>query len=249
MIRRPTTRRLAVARSHGGGERAFTLIEVIVAIALIGLLSGTIIAGSGMLGANRLRAAAGLVISSVRLAASRANTTGRPVRIVFDLEADRLSVEETEGRMLRVKDTGASDSEGAAAGAEAATEAERDALEYAKGVVDGPKAPRAAFKPVKGLGFEDDAVGGRELGRGVHYRTVQTEHDDRPREEGRAYLYFWPGGGTERASIQLVRDGDDEGLSVLVSPLTGRAKIERGLVELENPTYDVDFDVREEERP
>jgi general secretion pathway protein H len=230
------------------GRRGFTLVEVLMAIALIGVLSGTILAGSGMLGGNRMRAAAGLVMSSVRLAASRANATGRPVRIVFDLDADRLSVEETEGRMLRVKDTGDKESEGASAGAEAATDAERESMEYAKGVVQGPKAPRAVFKPVTRLGFDDDAVGGRELGVGVHYRQVQTEHDDRPRKEARAYLYFWPGGGTERAVVQLVRDGDDTGLSVVISPLTGRARLERGAIELESPKYEVDFDVLEEER-
>jgi general secretion pathway protein H len=229
-------------------NRAFTLVEVLIAIALIGVLGGTIITGSGMLGANQLRAAAGLVMSSVRLAASRANATGHAVRIVFDLDAQRISVEETEGRMLRVKDTGDRKSSGVAAGAEAATEAEREAVDYAKGIIQGPRAPRAVFKPVKGLGFEGDAVGGRDLARGVKYRLVQTEHDHQPREQGRAYLYFWPGGGTERAVIQLVRDGDREGLTVLVSPLTGRARIERGAIALESPDYGVDFDVREEGR-
>jgi general secretion pathway protein H len=223
------------------------LVEVLMAIALIALLGGTILAGSGMLGSNRLRAGAGLVMSAVRLAGSRANTTGNPVRIVFDLDQGRLSVEETTGKMLRVKDTGKK-AEGAAAGAEAATQAERDSIEYAKGIVDGPRAPRAAFKPVRGMGFEDDPAGGRELGRGVRYYAVQTEHDEYPRTEGRAYLYFWPGGGTERATIQLTREDIDRGLTVVVSPLTGRARIEMGFVDLERPGYDIDFDVREEAR-
>jgi hypothetical protein len=47
--------------------------------------------------------------------------------------------------------------------------------------------------------------------------------------------------------VQLNRDGDDEGLTVVVSPLTGRARIERGAVDMEAPREDVDFDVREEE--
>lgn len=218
-------------------------------VALMGLLGGFIIVGSGMLGSNRLRGAAGLVVSAVRLSVAHANTTGHSARIVFDLETDRLWIEETEDRMLRVKDDGAKDSEGAAAGAKPADEAEQRAIEYAEQILKGPRAPRAAFKPIdkfadKGEDGQKKAEG-RELGAGVHFRQVQSEHDSQPREKGRAYLYFWPGGGTERAAIQLIREGDDEGLTVLVSPLTGRARIERGPVDLETPEYD--FGQREAE--
>lgn len=235
----PTARR---ARSVLG----FTLIEVLLTIALIGVLGTMVVAGSGMLSGNRMRAAAGLVMSSVRLATTRANATGRPVRIVFDLEADRLMVEETDSRMLRVKDTGDKESEGASAGAEASNEAEKEALSYAKEVAKGPRAPRAQFRPA--AQFESEAgEGGKELGRGVSYRQVQTEHDDQPRTEGRAYLYFWPGGGTERAVVQLHRESDDQGLSVVVSPLSGRVRLERGRVELEDKYGGADFGEREEE--
>ena len=72
----------------------------------------------------------------------------------------------------------------------------------------------------------------RSLGNGVEFVSVQTDHDDEPRTSGHAYLYFFPGGTTERASVQLKRRGDDTGLTVTVSGLTGRAKVERGRVEL-----------------
>ena len=64
-------------------------------IALIALLFGVLIFGSGMLGSSRLRSAAGLLISGVRVSIARANTTGRPVRMVFDLDNDTLSIEES----------------------------------------------------------------------------------------------------------------------------------------------------------
>jgi general secretion pathway protein H len=86
---------------------------------------------------------------------------------------------------------------------------------------------------------------GRELGAGIRYLGVHTEHDDQIRTKGRAYLYFWPGGGTERAVIQLAR-GDDDVLSVLVSPLSGRAKVQRGKIELEAPRTEGDYGEREE---
>jgi general secretion pathway protein H len=167
------------------------------------------------------------------------------VRLVFDLDQDRVILEEaSSGVMLREKE----DEQNTGAGADPATEAERKAKSEAERIVDGPRAPRASFKPVKEFGFDtDDPAQGRELGAGIRFRQVQTEHDGQPRKEGRAYLYFFPGGGTERASIQLERDGDEQGLTVLVSPLTGRARIERGRIELPEPRSDGDYTEREEE--
>jgi general secretion pathway protein H len=175
------------------------------------------------------------------------------VRIVFDMDAQRLALEETSDRMLRVKDSGGTsasgkNTEGAAAGADPATEAEKEAIEYSEGILKGPKAPRAKFKGIA-IGAGADAQKGRDLGMGIAYRLVQTEHDSKPRDKGRAYLYFWPGGGTERAVIQLQQKNGDTVLSVLVSPLTGRAQIKRGKFDYEEPRTEDDFGQREADTP
>jgi general secretion pathway protein H len=238
ILSRPPARRLG-----GGAARGFTLVEVILVVGLMAIMSAMVVSGSGMLSGTRMRSAATLIMSTVRMAITRANSIGRPVRIVFDLEGDRLMLEETHGRMLRVKSHG----EGAKAGAQAATEVEQEAAEYARGIVQGPKAPPAMFTPVEGFAADaDEPALGRELGKDIMFLQVQTEHDTEPRVDGRAYLYFWPGGGTERAAIQISRPGDPLGLTVLVSALTGRAKIERGRVELEEARRDTDFQEREE---
>jgi general secretion pathway protein H len=225
--------------------RALTLVETLIVVAMVALLAGTALFGSGMLASNRMRSAAMLIVSGVRMGVTRANTTGRPVRMVFDLATQRVILEESASRvMLRQKE----DEDNTGGGAEAATEAEQAARAEADRIVKGPRAPRASFSPVKQFGFDaDDPAAGRELGGGIRYRQVQTEHDGQARSEGRAYLYFWPGGGTERASIQLTRDGDQEGLTVIVSPLTGRARIERGRVELPEARSDGEYSEREEE--
>lgn len=213
-------------------------------MALIALMSGAAVYGSGMLTSSRQRAAATLVLSAVRMGVTRANTTGRPVRLVFDLDEHRLLLEETSDVMLRAKEE-----KNTGGGAEAATEAEQLARAEAERIIDGPKAPRAKFSAVKQFGFDGDEPGkGRGLGAGVKFKQVQTAHDEEPRSSGRAYLFFWPGGGTERAVVQIVREGDTEGLSVVVSPLTGRGKIEHGPVKLEGVRTDDDFGQLEEER-
>jgi general secretion pathway protein H len=242
MRRRPGQVLLAWRRR--AARRGLSLVEVLIVIALIALMSGAAVFGSGMLTSSRQRAAATLIVSAVRMGVTRANTTGRPVRMVFDLDEHRVQLEETSGVMLRVKEEKAT-----GGGAEPATEAEKAAREEAERILEGPRAPRAEFSPVKQFGFDGDEPGaGRSLGAGVKIKQAQTEHDEEPRTTGRAYLYFWPGGGTERAVVQIVRDGDQEGLSVVVSPLTGRAKIERGWVKLEGARSDDDFGQVEEER-
>jgi general secretion pathway protein H len=236
------------AFERDGSERGFTLIELLLSIALMALLAGVIVSGSSMMSGNRLRSAAGLMVTAVRLAVTRTNVTGHSIRLAFDLDEQRLVMEESADRMLRVRDKDSKESEGTSAGADPATEAEKQALEYADGILKGPRAPRAKFKPTLIGSNDSSAEKGRELGRSIHYRLVQTEHDSKPRTKGRAYLYFWPGGGTERAVIQLQQGEGDEVLSVLVSPLTGRAKIQRGKVDFTEPRRDEDFGMREAER-
>jgi general secretion pathway protein H len=196
---------------------------------------------------TRQRSSATLIIAGVRLGMTRANATGRPVRMVFDLDGERVQLEETTSKMLRVKEE---DSTGA--GAEPATEAEKKARAEAERIVEGVTKSRPVFTPVKQFGFDgDDPGAGRELQSGIEFSQIQTEHDELPRKEGRAYLYFWPGGGTERASIQIKKKGSDDaddGLTVMVSRLTGRAKIERGAVELPKPRSDGD-EVSDREEP
>lgn len=225
-------------------QRAFTLVEVLLVIALMALLSGMIVSGTGVLSGSRLRSASTLVMVSVRAAVTQANTTGKPARLVFDFEHNTLSLQETRGKMLRVT----SDEEGAKAGAEATTEIERSAIEFGKGFADGPRAPPATFSDVPSFASDEDSdAPGRALGKGIRFVQVQTEHDSEPRTDGQAYLYFWPGGGTEQAAIQLTREGDSDGITVMVNALTGRARLVRGRVELEEARKDSYFDEREEE--
>lgn len=225
--------------------RGFTLIEVLVAIALIAMLAGMLLAGSGMLGGARLRQAGGLLVGVMRMASNISTATGKPTRVAFDLNQQMVDIEVSQEVMLRVKESDdKKESEGASAGAQAANEAEQKAVEYADSLVKGPHAKRAGFKPIPNFAPQP---GGHYIGQGVRYGSVQTEHDLKPRKEGRGYLYFWPGGQTERAAIQILRPADPKGLTILVNPLTGRAHIERGQVDLDDRQYQSDLGTRDDE--
>jgi general secretion pathway protein H len=215
-----------------------TLIEVLIVVALIAILTGAVLFGSGMLRSSRLRGASTLIASAVRLGLARANTSGHAARLVLDIDNDKVVLEEATGSvMLREK-------KAPAAGAEAATEAEQQAKAESDRILDGPRAPRATFRAVKAFA---DTPEGRELGNGVDLVQVQTEHDEDALANGRAYIYFWPGGLTERAHVQLKRAGGEEALTVIVSALTGRTKIEKGLVDLPEARTDKEEDQGERE--
>jgi general secretion pathway protein H len=217
-----------------------TLVEVLIVITLIAVLAGATVFGSGMLRSSRLRSGSTLIASAVRLGLSRANNSGHPTRLVLDLDNDRVLLEEASGsRMLREKAA-------PAAGAEAATQAEQAAKAESDRILDGPQAPRAAFKPVAKFAETPE---GRELGAGVDLYAVQTEHDEVPITSGQAYVYFWPGGITERAHIELKQAGTDQALTVIVSSLTGRTRIEKGLVDFPEPRTDREEDQGERAAP
>ena len=222
-------------------QRGLTLVELLIVIALIAVLGGTVLMGPGLLEGSRLKSASTLIVSSVRLGLARASTTGRPTRLAFDLDNGKVTLEEANSSVVLREHTKDSTS-----GAAPATDLEKAASAESERILSGPHAPRPTFKAVPG--FSSDQSGpARSLGNGVEFISVQTEHDDDPRTNGRAYLYFFPGGTTERASVQLKRRGDDSGLTVMISGLTGRAKIERGRVDLPAPRSDGEASERSEQ--
>ncbi len=235
--------RRAARKLRGAAARGVTLIEVLVVVALIAVIGGSVLFGSGLMGSSRQRAAGTLLIMAVQKGIAQANNTGKPVRLKMDFAASRISIEESSSsKVLRENVT-----DPKALEARARRDSER--------VLDATTPPAPSFSPVDVLGDDPvenkpsaEGVGpGRSLGQGVKFRLVQTEHDADPVTDGEAYLYFWPGGVTERAVIQIYRGGDDEGMTVEVSALTGRAAIKPGRVALPEPRMDGEYSEREEE--
>ena len=226
-------------RTRGTSEsRGLTLIEIIVVLSIVTIVMGVAVAGSMQLPSARLRRSATMLASAIKVAFTRATATSRNLRLVMDLEHQRLWLEEGDMPMLvQSKDTTST------GGAAAVTDAERAARQEGDKIVKGPPIPKPSFHAIEVYGFGDteSGKGGKPLQRGIDFRQVQVAHDDAPRTAGRAYLYFWPGGLTERASIQI-RIGESEAdyqtLTLLVSPLTGKVTVKAGPVDLQLPTDD-----------
>jgi general secretion pathway protein H len=226
--------------------RAMTLIEVLIVLALIALVMGAVVIGSGQLVSSRLRHSGTMLTGAVRVGFTRATSSSKPVRLVMDFGESELWLEEGDQPMLvQSKDTTGS------GGATASTMAEKQAQEESSRIVKGPTPPRASFTEIDAMGLvaSSPGKGHKPLERGIKFRSVQTGHDDQARTSGRAYLYFWPGGQTERAVIQLKPEGSDDeksAITLVVSPLTGKVAIKDGAVALTNPEDDKAASERED---
>jgi general secretion pathway protein H len=226
------------------GQRGLTLLEILIVMLIIGAMMSVMIFGSGQLTASRLKRATTMVAGAVRVAFTRATATSKSQRLVLDLDLNQIWLEESDGRMLvQPKDLAGT------GGAAAVTQAEKDAFKESDRILKGPTPPRPTYHAVESLGFasETGARGPRPLGRGLKIRSVQAFHDDEPHTTGRAYVYFWPGGQTERAAIQLAptsSTSDNDTMTLMVAPLTGKVTIKNGAVALVIPRDDLEASER-----
>jgi general secretion pathway protein H len=223
-----------------------TLIEVLIVMALIALILSAVVVGSGQMASSRLRHSTTMLAGAVRVGFSRATASSKTVRLVMDFTDNAIWLEEgDQPHLIQSKDVSGT------GGAAAATMAEKQALEDSGRILKGPTAPRTSFKEIDAMGLvaSDPGKGHKALERGIKFREVQTAHDDVARKEGRAYLYFWPGGQTERAAIQLKAGTTEEEagtITILVAPLTGKVTIKDGALDLQKPYDDKESSDRED---
>jgi general secretion pathway protein H len=217
-----------------------------VVLAIIAIVSGIAVAGSMQAPLTALKGSATMIASAVKFTYTQATATSSDMRLVMDLDTQKIWIETSDRPMLAQ-----SKEKTGTGGADPVTQVEKQALDEGAKILKGPPIPKPRFKPIPSAGFgeSDDtstAKGGKELKTSYNakivFRSVQTTHDDAPRTSGRAYLYFWPGGRTERASIQIqVKDqtADEYTMTLLISsPLTGKVVVKNGPVELVIPTDD-----------
>lgn len=233
-------------RRRARARAAMTLIEVLIVMALIALILSAVVIGSGQLGSSRARHSSTMITGAIRIAYTHATATSKTTRLVMDFEEKAIWLEEgDQPHLVQSKDASG------AGGAAAATTLEQAAQAETGRIVKGPTAPKTAFKEIDpmGLAASTPGKGHKLLDSGVMFKEVQTGHDDPARKEGRAYLYFWPGGQTERASIQLKTSAAADApavLSMLVAPLTGKVTIKDGAVDMPKPVDDKEASDREE---
>lgn len=236
---------IEVARARSR-SRGLSLVEVLIVLALMALIMGGVVLGSGQMSSSRLRHSSTMIAGAARVAFSRSTASAKTVRLVMDFTDNALWLEEgDQPHLVQSRDVSGT------GGAAAATDAERHVLDETSRILKGPTAPRTSFKEIDAMGLvaSEPGKGHKPLERNIKFKQVQTAHDDEPRKEGRAYLYFWPGGQTERAAIQLqIGQGEEAAhvVTLVVAPLTGKVTVKDGAIELVKPSDDKEASDRED---
>jgi len=197
----------------------FTLIEVILVVAIIAIVVTGATFGLGALTRSRLRSASFKVMSAAQYAYNRSVTHGTTTRLLFDFEKHTMAVEETATPV-----TIASFEQ-----LEADTGTAVDPWELAKQRVEEPleskPQPTSPFSPIStDSGKPIKRYQAQPLADGIEVHALLTPRDPDPRTEGEAGVYFFPGGMTEHTVVQL-KDSNENIYSVEIHPLTGKGRL------------------------
>jgi general secretion pathway protein H len=201
--------------------RGFTLIEVLIVVAVIGVMA--LAAGpavSSLTGANA-RAAASEIAGAFRYLFDTAALRHQTCRMVLDMDAREWWAECTtaspgrRGQPVMGKDGVAED----------------DEKELARGFSDEVDAEKRKFLArARFAEFKDRQVQKRKLKGSTAFEKVWTPRNRDPQTKGKAYVYFYPQGQADRAQIP-VSDGGNV-YTVVTQPLTGRARVVPGIPEV-----------------
>ena len=189
---------------------------------------GVAVAGSMQLPSARLRKSATMIASAIKVGYTRATSTSRDLRLVMDLDQQKIWLEETDVPMLvQSKKRGDRRRRG---------RDRRGARRAARGRADrqGPADPQAELPSSRDVRLRRHRGGqGRQAVAARHpvSRRCRPRTMTRARTSGRAYLYFWPGAspsGRRSRSGSASPTEDYETLTLLVAPLTGKVTVKGG---------------------
>ena len=221
----------------------FTLIEVLVVVAIIGLMLGVAVPTVRSVARSDLRSAASRTAGLMRFAFDRAITTGDTLRAMFDFDKGIISLEASQGRvsLRKGRQQHTTDDESEAETSEEQASAVAPRLPFGLGgddeqgdegafpAVDAEafkaaferdlqpvERPKALFRPLKKRQLK--------LAERVRIDAVATPRLTKEVTDGRVGLHFFPMGHAEPAVVYL-RDKSDEVYSVVIHPLTGRTQV------------------------
>jgi general secretion pathway protein H len=219
--------RLQAVRARLRGQSGMTLIEIAMVSAIMLLITGIMVPRLTNLTWLELRNGARKLSSAIRYTYELATRKSMPLRLVLDLDERAWWVEGSGDKVLI-------DPEKIAV-KEGALSTEPSAHEQrfvTRGYIESGEMWKPKDEP-SFAAYGDMLSPKVKLPDGVGIQGVWTAHQDERVTAGRAYLYFFPSGQTERAMIHLV-DEDENIFTLQVEGLTGRVRITPGFVEVPN---------------
>jgi len=225
-----------------------TLIEIVITIAIVAMAMGAVTMSFRALAKSSLRSNASRLASASRCVYDRAITTGKYYRFTIDLETGSYKVERADERFYLSRDKEQSDGKGKAFDWEAQQKRldaeEERAQQQLTGLAAKLQPPPLPRRP-RFAAFEDSMLPNVQL-KGVRIRDIYTPRQPEPYTEGKAYLYFFPDGHTERAVIHLTTEDGSDVYTLIVHSLSGRVELRAGDYEVPRGFDDTDDEGRTE---
>jgi general secretion pathway protein H len=205
-----------LARHHLARQRGMTLIEILIVIGVFSLMVGMVAVGFGAGQNAETTRAVNQMANTIRYGFDKARVTGDYYRVLIDLDASTVVLQEGDDRMYLP----ATDRNGEVVEVDVRRlqeQADRDA-----------RAEEAYNRSIQSAVYENAEATGGEVSELDVYKP-------QPRKVPRRKppIFFFPGGRTQLAHIQLQDESGENRYTIKVQPLTGRVTIEDGHEDLE----------------
>ena len=191
---------------------------MLLVIAIIGVVVTGATFGLGAVTRTRLRSSAFRVASAARFAYNRSLSHGTTTRLRFDFDKNSMAVEETETPVTLATEAQLDGDAGDAV----------DPWDLARARLETPLNPIEPVSPFQPIMNESGKVLERytaqPIGDAISILALITPHETDKRTDGEGSIYFFPGGLTEHAVVQLT-DSSETVYSVEIHALTGAAQI------------------------
>lgn len=195
-------RRLNKVRLALGDNRAFTLTEMLVVIALIALIALFALPKLSNTFRISINSSTRNLASTIREAYNATMITGKVHRLAYDLDKQAYWVESGPDSTLLE------------------SEKSRETQERRKRFsLFSEKPKKSGFKIEKSITRKIQT-----LPSGVIFKDVFTEQTEEPVTKGLAYTHFFPHGLTEQTLIHL-EDGEQHRTTLVISPLIGKTSV------------------------
>ena len=207
----------------------FTLFEIIVALAVLGLILGVVMGNMDDLLDLNMKKATAKMGSTIRYIYNKSATEGIYVKLVLDVSENSYWVEATSDPVTIIREEESTSSRSKGEGDSKKSEGEEPTAKSSSttplvpGAEDIPPVERK--EPVF-TQVDSYLLKPTKLPDGIFFKDVYVEHKNFPVDSGQAEIYFFPNGYVQSAIINF-RDEDDELIySLKTSPISGRVSIE-----------------------
>lgn len=206
-------------------QKGFTLIELMVAMAIVGLIFAAAASGLRSVFNMGMKSDAGHLAAIIRALSNKAVTDHTYLRLVYDIDGYRYSVEESEEPFLVMM--------------EDASAATKNFLDKNKKSAQKKDAEETEPSEKEEKNEETFAVldsgpfKAATLSSGVYFKDIETSYSGIKIENGKAYTYFFPDGFATQTMIHLRDEDDEDHYSIEVSPVSGRVKTESAYREMD----------------